>query len=90
MFFSFSLSNLISKKFYAKFLQVDFETLQSIYSILIYKTQHKLLGLGPLFVKKEKGFYKNFKIEIGSGTTPRGCGGCPPQPIVDAFTAYNY
>tara|TARA_B100000212_G_scaffold148114_1_gene111235 strand:- start:339 stop:509 length:171 start_codon:yes stop_codon:yes gene_type:complete len=56
MFFNFSLSNLISKKIFAKFLQVDFETLQSIYSILIYKTQHKVFSLGPLFVKKENLF----------------------------------
>tara|TARA_B100000925_G_scaffold232273_1_gene180788 strand:+ start:1033 stop:1290 length:258 start_codon:yes stop_codon:yes gene_type:complete len=80
MFFNFSLSNLISKKIFAKFLQVDFETLQSIYSILIYKTQHKVFVLGPLFVKKEKGFLKNFKIDIGPGTSmPRA------QPVIVAL-----
>jgi len=35
MFFSFSLSIFISKKFSAKFLEVDFETLQSILSLSI-------------------------------------------------------
>tara|TARA_A100000172_G_scaffold58670_1_gene38344 strand:- start:188 stop:469 length:282 start_codon:yes stop_codon:yes gene_type:complete len=93
MFFSFSLSIFISKKFSAKFLRINFETLQSIYSILIYETQHKVFGLGPLLYKIKNLFMENFKTRIGSGTSmaARRLSVYPgAQPMVDAFTAYNY
>jgi len=38
-----------------------------------------VFDLGPLFVKKEKAFLKNFKIDNGSGTSmPRA------QPVIVA------